>query len=83
VTHKPQQGDLALNAQDERRLLGLFCRAWDARGTEDCREATEALAEWFGLGRHVRKAERIERRQARTDWLVSVLRDTDPQRDSR
>jgi hypothetical protein len=72
---------MVLSARDERRLLGLVCRAWDARGTDGSREITAQLAEWFELRRHIRKAELLERhRRDHVAWLVWLLRETDVSR---
>jgi hypothetical protein len=54
-------------------LVGL---AWERRGGPTFREAVEAIANWHDR-RHIRA---WERRQRQLDYLVQMLRQTDPAR---
>jgi hypothetical protein len=64
---------------EERELAALAGIAWERRGEADFRQVCDAIVDWFHR-RHIRRFQR-ERRQL--DYLVQVLRETDPARNRR
>jgi hypothetical protein len=59
---------------EELELAGLVGIAWEHRGEPDFREHIDAIVDWHDR-RHIR---RWQRRQRQLDYLVQVLRETNP-----
>jgi hypothetical protein len=67
------------HSEDELELRALVGLAWERRGGPDFRAAVEAVVDW-----HDRRQIRAwERKQRQLDYLVQVLRETDPARSRR
>jgi hypothetical protein len=61
---------------EERELAALAGIAWERRHGPDFQDAVDAIVDWHDR-RHIR---RWERERLQLDYLVQVLRETDPAR---